>query len=163
MDEEWRSVVGFGGVFEVSNLGRVKSLARVAYHTNQFGVTCEQPVAEKILTQTSNGRYPTVCLSRDGTSRAYAVHRLVLEAFVGPCPPGMLCRHFPDRSTKNNRLDNLSWGTPKQNTRDRVVHGTLVGRKPSPETRALMSQKAKLRWQRARESRQGECNAPAPA
>ena len=53
------------------------------------------------------------------------VHRLVLEAFVGPCPPGMQGRHFPKRNPGNNRLSNLRWGTPAQNSADRYVHGTI--------------------------------------
>jgi len=52
------------------------------------------------------------------------VHRLVLESFVGPCPPGMQGRHFPKRNPGNNRLSNLKWGTPAQNSADRDVHGT---------------------------------------
>lgn len=52
------------------------------------------------------------------------VHRLVLEAFVGPCPPGQMCRHFPDRDPANNRLSNLQWGTAQENQDDRKVHGT---------------------------------------
>mgnify|MGYP002780477625 CR=1 FL=1 len=52
------------------------------------------------------------------------VHTLVLEAFVGPCPPGMECRHFPDRDPTNNNLTNLSWGTRSRNQRDRNAHGT---------------------------------------
>lgn len=52
------------------------------------------------------------------------VHRLVLEAFVGPCPAGMECRHFPDQSPANNRLENLSWATKTANQRDRVANGT---------------------------------------
>lgn len=52
------------------------------------------------------------------------IHRLVLEAFVGPCPSGMECRHFPDRNPSNNCLDNLQWGTPLENNHDRFFHGT---------------------------------------
>jgi hypothetical protein len=51
------------------------------------------------------------------------VHRLVLEAFVGPCPEGMECRH-KDGNPGNNRLDNLAWGTRKENHADSVEHGT---------------------------------------
>lgn len=62
----------------------------------------------------------TVMLSRDG-HKPYrvGVHRLVLEAFVGPCPPGMECRHFPDHTPTNNSVGNLVWGTRKQNCDDR--------------------------------------------
>lgn len=57
-------------------------------------------------------------------SKSRFVHRLVLESFVGPCPPGMQCRHFPDRNPGNNSIGNLQWGTCKENAGDRVFHGT---------------------------------------
>ncbi len=50
------------------------------------------------------------------------MHRLVLEAFVGPCPEGMQCRHL-DGNRSNNHIDNLAWGTPKENCADRGRHG----------------------------------------
>jgi hypothetical protein len=53
-----------------------------------------------------------------------AVYRLILLAFVGPCPEGMIARHFPDNNPQNNKLENLSWGTHKQNQNDRKIHGT---------------------------------------
>lgn len=56
--------------------------------------------------------------------KSIRVHHLVLLAFVGPRPPGMLARHFPDRTPTNNSLANLSWGTNSQNQMDRVTHGT---------------------------------------
>lgn len=54
----------------------------------------------------------------------------MLEAFVGPCPDGMECRHFPDRDPSNNNLSNLSWSTHKVNAQDTVTHGTcpLLGK-----------------------------------
>jgi len=54
--------------------------------------------------------------------RTYRVHRLILEAFVGPCPSGMQCRHL-DGDSLNNRLDNLCWGTQKENADDAARHG----------------------------------------
>lgn len=56
--------------------------------------------------------------------RTRKVHHLVLEAFVGPRPDGMECRHFPDRDPANNRLENLQWGTSSENQADKRVHGT---------------------------------------
>ena len=56
--------------------------------------------------------------------RHVTIHTLVLEAFVGPCPPGMVGRHYPDRDPANNALANLSWGTPSQNVQDSLEHGT---------------------------------------
>jgi len=51
-------------------------------------------------------------------------HRMVLEAFIGPCPPGMLARHVNDRDRGNNHLDNLAWGTQTENMADALRHGT---------------------------------------
>jgi hypothetical protein len=62
----------------------------------------------------------------DGKNRTPRwVHHLVLEAFDGPRPAGMVGRHFPDRNPRNNRRGNLSWSTPKQNQQDRWIHGTM--------------------------------------
>jgi hypothetical protein len=60
----------------------------------------------------------------DGTHRRM-VHRLVLEIFVGPCPEGMECCHFPDRNPANNNLDNLRWDTDSANKQDAIKHGTF--------------------------------------
>lgn len=66
--------------------------------------------------------YHRVTLNGD----CYLVHRLVLEAFIGKCPPGMQCRHDPDPDKSNNNLLNLQWGTAKENAQDRIRHGSQV-------------------------------------
>jgi hypothetical protein len=63
-----------------------------------------------------------VNLVRDGVKKGRAVHRLVLETFVGPCPPGHQCCHW-DGVPSNNHLENLRWGTPKDNADDTLRHG----------------------------------------
>lgn len=70
--------------------------------------------------------YLAVDLCTQGKKHSYLVHRLVLEAFIGPCQDGMECRHFPDCDPTNNRLENLQWGTNKKNAADRKVHGHTV-------------------------------------
>jgi hypothetical protein len=70
------------------------------------------------------GGYPCVKLSDPGRCRTvYPIHRLVLDAFAGPYPPGWQCRHL-DGSRTNNDLANLCWGTPAENYADSVRHGT---------------------------------------
>lgn len=120
--EVWRAVVGYEGLYEVSSLGRVRSVdryVRATFGSKQFRPGC-------VLNPNRSGPYPTHKLSRRGIQKTHRVHTLVLEAFVGPRPNGMECRHFPDGSHENNRLDNLSWGTPKQNTADKESHGQIL-------------------------------------
>lgn len=72
----------------------------------------------------SNGKaYRQAHLCRDdGTTANRGIHNLVLEVFVGPCPPGMMARHL-DGNPSNNRLGNLAWGTAQDNAADRTRHG----------------------------------------
>ncbi len=73
---------------------------------------------------TGSGGKKYLYLNMRGRSRS--VHKMILEAFVGPRPSGMWARHFPDRDTRNNRLMNLSWATRKENMADKIVHGTKL-------------------------------------
>lgn len=118
--EEWRSAVGYAGLYEVSSFGRVRTLTRRADNQGNRG---RQIVVGRMLSP-SGERYLTVKLTKNKMAKDVAVHQLVLEAFDCPRPVGMVARHFPDRSTRNNRADNLRWGTPAENQADRIVHGT---------------------------------------
>ena len=80
---------------------------------------------------------PQLCVSilrihlwQNNKAHSRGVARLVLEAFVGSCPPEMEARHFPDRDPTNCRLSNLSWATHTENCADRIIHGThTIGEK----------------------------------
>lgn len=76
-------------------------------------------------------RTHVITITQDGEPKLYYAHRLILLAFVGPCPDGMECCHN-DGNPENNRLDNLRWDTPKGNMADRTKHGrTLTGSRSS--------------------------------
>lgn len=121
MEEEiWKDIPGYEGYYQVSNLGRVKSLSRLIQCKN--GKQYVIPERRLTLTPGVNG-YIDVCLRRNVKGRKMYVHQLVLITFVGSCPDGMECRHYPDRDPTNNRLDNLQWGTVKQNAADRKEQG----------------------------------------
>ncbi len=69
-----------------------------------------------------------IVLSRNGKRFCRFVSRLLLEAFVGPCPPGppgMECCHY-NGNPSDNRLENLRWDTSKANKADSIRHGTTV-------------------------------------
>jgi hypothetical protein len=78
----------------------------------------------KPIHYTNGYLYVSLPYHRGGTC-GRGIHRLVLEAFVGPCPPGMECLHV-DGDRENNRVSNLRWGTRRENQADRVRHGTDI-------------------------------------
>lgn len=117
--EEWRPVVGYEDRYEVSNDGKIRSIPRE--FTDKIGRSCWIPRRELSLPTRYTG-HKMASLRGDGNSKTYYVHRLVLEAFVGPAPDGMEACHnngVPD----DNRVENLRWDTRSANRLDRVTHG----------------------------------------
>ena len=83
----------------------------------------------KLSPHKKRGGYRRIYLYRDAKRSIPRLSCLILEAFVGPRPPGMQCCHN-DGNTSNDRLSNLRWGTPKDNAGDRRQHGRdTVGEK----------------------------------
>src|SRR5258708_1931954 len=68
--------------------------------------------------------YPQVIVYRNTKRYCRKTHRLVLEAFVGPRPTGMDCRHFPDQRRNANVLGNIRWDTKQANCADKLLNGT---------------------------------------
>lgn len=118
--EEWRPVVGWEGLYEVSDQGRVRSLDRAV-------VDCRGTVRGlkgRILRPKSHpAGHQFLSLSRAGVKGTRWVHHLVLECFTGPRPAGLECLH-DDGNPKNNCASNLSWGTRGANIQDSIRHGT---------------------------------------
>lgn len=123
-EEVWKDIPGYEGLYQVSNLGRVKSLPRTA-RCMRNGKEAQRAVPGKILAAqlNYNGDHLYVTLSKEGKVRNCYVHTLVLTAFVGPRPDDMECLHG-DGDPTNNRVENLRWGTGSQNRLDSVRHGT---------------------------------------
>ena len=116
LNEQWKSVPGYEGIYEVSDQGRVRSLDRIDASGNRRRGQDRKPV-------TKASGYLKVDLCKDGRESAPSVHRLVLTAFVGPAPDGMETCHN-DGNPTNNALSNLRWGTHSANISDQVAHGT---------------------------------------
>lgn len=122
-EEVWKDIVGYEGLYEVSNLGRVKSLPRTSRFTRN-GKEVQRAVRGRGLVATAKqSGHLLMDLYKEGKRRTWQVHTLVLTAFVGPCPDGMECLHR-DGDPTNNRVENLRWGTSSQNRLDSVRHGT---------------------------------------
>jgi hypothetical protein len=125
--EEWRPVVGFEERYEVSSEGRVRSLARACF-------ACGGTRGDRLLTPsfTPEGGYYRVSIygkRQDGKhqQRSLRVHRLVAEAFI-PNPEGKPFVNHKDNNPVNNRVENLEWVTPLENTRHSIALGNPHGR-----------------------------------
>jgi len=120
--EIWKPVRDFESQYEVSNLGRVRSLDRILERPHKVQGTVEVFHKGKILRPgPSVSGHLSVVLGRNNTR---SVHSLVLEAFIGYCPPHKECLHR-NGTSDDNRLHNLHWGTRKQNIADAFKHGTI--------------------------------------
>lgn len=108
--EEWREVEGFDGKYQVSNMGRMASHAYGYWR-----------ILKPRRTKRSQMEY--VNLHRDGKHHTRKIHRMVLEAFVGPCPSGLEGCHG-NGIPYDNRLTNLRWDTHSSNQLDKRRHGT---------------------------------------
>lgn len=109
MAEIWKDVLGFEGLYQVSDLGRIRNA-----RTGKIRVLSVQKL---------RGGYLQVGLSKDGRRKYLRVHRVVWEAFNGPIPAGMHINHINENKT-DNRLKNLNLMTPKENN----IYGTRMQR-----------------------------------
>lgn len=131
--ERWLPIAGYD-YYEVSDLGRARSLDRVILCRNRWGGVSYRRYRGCVLTPGRNRRgYLYVNLPHDqGGGRMFAVHVLVAEAFLCPRPDGMEVRHGPNGQL-DNRASELRWGTPKENNGpDKERDGTLLRGSRSP-------------------------------
>lgn len=86
--------------------------------------SCKSGIWRRMKAHENDQGYLRVDLQDGATSvKRFKVHRLVLEAFRGPCPPGKESCHHPDPDPANCRLENLRWDTSKSNNQDKVRQG----------------------------------------
>jgi hypothetical protein len=106
--ENWLPVPGYEGHYEVSDLGRVRSL---------------KPGRQRVLESQSDRGYRRVALSLNAAEWRPRVHQLVALAFLGPAPEGLEVCHR-DGVRDNNVPSNLKYGTSAENRADAIAHGT---------------------------------------
>jgi len=110
MDEQWKDVVNYEGYYEVSNLGRVRSVDRIIRHSKGGFRNWRGKILKLIPAATSG--YLVLRLSKEGIKKTHYVHHLVANAWlIGPFE-GCVIRHGPN-GISDNSVSNLCYGTKK--------------------------------------------------
>ena len=114
--EQWKPIKNFVGLYEISNMGRVRSLLKYKNTTVKNGTPTIVPVRPKLLNlnKTKSGYYHAI-LNKDSKRYEYTVHRLVAVHFCEGYKRGYVVNH-KDEDKTNNRADNLEWCTQDYNT-----------------------------------------------
>lgn len=115
--EIWKDIPGWEGLYQVSNLGRIKSLARDYRICNVATVHKKEKILKQ---QTIKFGYKHVELNYNGHARNYPVHRLVAMAFI-PNPENKPHIDHIDTIPYHNNVENLRWVTPSENANNSIT------------------------------------------
>ena len=119
----WKDIKGYEGIYQVSNVGLVKRLARIINRSNGRILILQ----EKLLsTRVDKYGYICVSLQKDNKRKSYTIHRLVMQAFSIDMPKETI--NHKDGNKKNNNIENLEWATPKENIRHAIKHKLRIKR-----------------------------------
>lgn len=138
-NEIWRPVVGYEGVYEVSDRGRVRRVGSFS----RFGKIVT-PAPRVIATSLTNSGYAQVHLWQNNKKHSEYVHHLVLRAFKGECPAGHEAAHLNGRRD-DNRPQNLSWLTHAENMAQKFEHGTVLHGNDCPASNLRAHEIAEIR------------------
>lgn len=121
MDKEiWKDIKDYEGMYQVSNLGRVRSLDKIVNGSNQYGAHFIKIRRGKLLKlHISNNGYYRVILVSDNKNKNFLIHRLVAKAFI-PNPNNLPEINHIDGNKSNNIIDNLEWCNHSYNIQHRI-------------------------------------------
>lgn len=116
MEEIWKDIKGYEGLYQVSNLGRVKSLERTKENHSKKQIV-KETIKKPSLT---NKGYFKLSLSKFGKKEYYHIHKLVAETFIPNKENKPTVDHI-DRNKTNNNVSNLRWATYKEQIKNRIL------------------------------------------
>lgn len=119
-NEIWKDIPGYAGIYQVSNLGRVKSLQRVITRENGW----EQTINERFLKQANLNGYKIVGLRKKDFHKTYLVHVLIAKSFIENPHKKQFVDHI-DTNRSNNNVSNLRWVTRLENNNNPITLSKL--------------------------------------
>ena len=131
MEEVWKDIKGYEGLYQISNLGNVKSLPKYRVKYGYGEIILKQSISR-------NG-YKIVGLSKNNKYKTVYIHRLVAEAFI-PNPKNKLEINHIDGNKQNNFVGNLEWNTRKENGKHAWKMGLFKNPSPPPITTRKVNQ-----------------------
>ena len=120
MIEVWKDIEGYEGLYQVSNLGNVRSLDRIV----DYGHSKAYRKGKNLSGSYASGGYAQVQLNHNKKTKQELIHRLVAKAFI-PNPNNLPCVNHKDENKRNNCVENLEWCTEKEN----INYGTRTVRR----------------------------------
>lgn len=127
--EIWKNIKGYEGCYQVSNMGRIKSLSRKVWNGKTYFWTSERILRPGI----DRDGYLLVNLSKNGKAKTEKVHRLVAKTFI-PNPENKEAVNHIDEDPSNNKLENLEWATVSENNN----HGWHNKRSSKSRSKAIL-------------------------
>ena len=127
--EEWKPIKGYEGRYEVSSMGKVRSVRRTIIQKDRSEFPCNRQWGGWMLKgdEKKGGGYPRVVLYKNGKRHRVLIHRLVCEAFI-PNPDNKPFVNHKDGNPNNNQVSNLEWCTCKENVQHAI---NILGHDPS--------------------------------
>lgn len=127
-NEDWVDISGYEGLYQVSPLGKVRSLDRSTDQLNAFGTRSKHTYKGRVLKpRAAKNGYLYVHLCKEGRKATKKIHRLVAETLIPREEVGLEVNHC-DGNKLNNRVSNLEWCT----SRDNKLHAISTGLKSNP-------------------------------
>lgn len=144
MEEVWKDIAGYEGVYQVSNFGQVKTVERMVYNPGVLGDGEYRKVPEKLKAHNLMRGYHCVSLCLNKRVKVYRIARLVMDAFGTPAPSEKHQITYLDGNKDNLCISNLAWMLPADVMKLANKNGRI---KPQTEEhRKAISEKTKERW-----------------